>query len=265
MSTTKLFIASVLILSLRCVSPATELQEIAYNPARGMNVRLVEGFAHLQGKQGSAGVSSQVGENRNAIAALSGTIVLNFTDGRPSIQVNAGTGIIVDNEGNPVKDANGNTIQSLADLLKSDTSGSIKSAISSAVTGIAQNVVAAGGNAEAVKEATSQLAAVMKTMSQADPAGISALVSTAVSTLTAGGASSTTVTNAVAAVVAGATSNSDVSAEAVKNAAITAASGNSVTLPENAVSAAGANQVVNAGVITTTPQPIDVSVVSRGS
>jgi len=187
--------------------------------------------------------------------------VLNFEDGRPSISITAGTGVILDAKGLPVVDANGNTVRTLADLLKLDTSGNIKSAITNAVTGTAQKVLAAGGDATAAKAATTQLALIMSTMSKADPVGAAALVNTAVSALTQGGGSSPTINNAISAAVAGATQgNSAVDAAAVRTAATTAATGNGVTLASTVVNPTNTT-LINS--VTTERQKLDVTVLSR--
>jgi hypothetical protein len=179
-----------------------------------------------------------------SIASLTGTITLQYQDGT-SINIEAGTGVVVSSSGSLEKDASGNAVRSLSDMLKADTSGSLRASITSAITSIAEEISAGGLD---TKGATTKLAAIMKTMSQADPTGTPDLVQAAVSALTAGGGTpSKTVTNAVAAVVAGATSNPAVSSTDVTNAANKGASDNKVTLPDNVVSSSGANNVLNNG------------------
>jgi hypothetical protein len=193
------------------------------------------------------------------IAALTGAITLNYEDGRPSITINVGTGAVLDAQGNPVRDAQGNTIRSLAELMQSDTSGSFKESIMIAVRETAAAASAVGGLPTVRdSEAVSELAALMKVVAQADPAGAAEFVSAAVTALTANGAGSTT---AIAAAIEGA-KQGGATASVVTTAATSAAQANGVTVTTQTLAAVQSNV---AALLTTTPVNIDVSVISRSN
>jgi hypothetical protein len=204
--------------------------------------------------------SANEGGGGQTIAALSGKITLNFADGSPSITINAGTGVITDKNGNPVRDANGNVVRNLSDLLAADKAagGSLMTSILAKVTEIATGAGTATGTA--ANEATTTLAAIIKTVSAADPTAAATAVSTAVNALTKAGGGSTVVQNAITATVAAATGNTAVDQSAVRTAANSAAQANNVqyTAPTN-------TQNVLNQVLTTTPVAIDISAISRSN
>jgi hypothetical protein len=212
-----------------------------------------------------AGVSAAVvattnDAGNNTIAALAGTVTLNFPDGRPSITINAGTGIITDRNGNPVRDAAGNVVRNLSDLIQADKAagGTLMTSILAKVTEIATTVGTANGTA--ANNATTALAAIIKTVTAADPTSAATAVSTAVSALTKAGGSSTVIQNAITTTIAAATENTSVDKSVVRTAANDAARANNVQY-----TAPVSTQNVLNQTLTTTPVAIDVSVISRSN
>lgn len=195
----------------------------------------------------------------HTIAALTGTITITFDDGsgKAPIKLDAGTGTVLDAQNNQVKGPNGEVIQPLAALL---TNPSFVSAVEQTIKAVAATI-AAGGDSAATNNATTQLAALIKAVSAADPAHASSYVTTAVAALTQNGASGDAVQNAITTSIAAANNAPGVDASSVSEAANNAASANHVsyTPPATAVQ----TQAVLNQVLTTTPTPIDVSVISR--
>jgi hypothetical protein len=204
------------------------------------------------------GYSSNNGQT--TFAALQGAITLNYDDGRPSLTINVGTGTVLDVNGDPVRDASGNAVRSLADLLKSDTTGALKASIMNVVKAVAESASTGVTNNEERITATNELASLMKVVAQADPAGASEYVSAAVGALTQSGDRNTT---AIAAVIEGA-KQGGATASVVTNAAITAAQSNRVRVTQRDLTSASTQRSLGT-VLTTTPVAIDVSVISRSN
>jgi hypothetical protein len=203
------------------------------------------------------GVSSNNGQT--TFAALQGAITLNYDDGRPSLTINVGTGTVLDANGDPVRDASGNAVRSLADLLKSDTTGALKASIMNVVKAVAESA-STGGSTTERKTATNELASLMKVVAQADPAGASEYVSAAVGALTQSGDRNTT---AIAAVIEGA-KQGGATASVVTSAAITAAQSNRVRVTQRDLTSATTQRLLGT-VLATTPVAIDVSVISKAN
>lgn len=198
-----------------------------------------------------------------AFTNLKGTLTLNFPDGS-RVTLNAGTGVLLNSKGEPIRKANGEAVRNLGELLAVDNGG-LKQALVNAIKTESTRLAGAGADTAATQSATTRLAALMQVVSKADPAGAASYVTAAVSTLTASGSglSGSAATNAITAVVGAAQSGAGSSQNtAIMNAATTAAGQNNVAFTQTDFNA---SRTAAAASITTTPVVLDVTVRSGSS
>jgi len=219
---------------------------------------------HGGGPQFSGDENSVVVVNKTAqgqaVAALSGKVTINYDDGRPSVVIDAGTGAILDAKGSPIVDANGKTIKTLAELIKDDKAagGQLSAALLASVKTIA--TATGSANAGSVSQLTTNLAAMIKVVSQADPEGAAGLVSAAVGALTASGSSGESIQQAITAVVAAASVSDGVNQTTIMAAATDAAKANNVEFTQQTFSSTSITNVISTG-----PVALDVSVISKAN
>lgn len=189
------------------------------------------------------------------VATLQGKVTLNLPGGQ-QLKIDAGTGAIVDNSGQP-------TQQTLAQLIAADKAANGGNSVLAAQLMEAVQIVAAdvASNTVTGDAAAQQLAAIVQVAAQADPGQAAAFVTAAV---TAVGQSNLTNDAAVISAVVTAATQGNAAAKAdIIAAASSAASSTGNTFNEAVLTQQQAAVNALATQTTTTPVNIDVSIVSR--
>lgn len=195
-------------------------------------------------------------EGQAALAVYSGTLTLNFPNGE-KLEIKTGQATILDKD-NPSQ----SKVQSIASLMDNPA---YREMLMQAVTSTAAQL--ANATDENRAELSRGLAAIIQTLSAADPAAAQSIVEAAVNVLTEGGKDDANTINAVALVLAAAENGSNQPAGTFTSYAVAAANKNGANaITDSALTSVTAQQSL-AQVFTggTEAQSLDITIVSPSS